>query len=72
MALAKKCDRCGKLYEHYPTGYEKGFNGIKRIEKYEDGRIHFEQSGLDFCQDCMMKFEYFMRDGYFEDLEEEQ
>ena len=22
MALAKKCDRCGKLYEHYPFEFK--------------------------------------------------
>ena len=67
MAMAKKCDRCGKLYEHYPTGYERVFNAIKRIEKYEDGRIHRAQSGLDFCQDCMKKFDEFIIKGKFGD-----
>ena len=29
MALAKKCDRCGKFYEEYNTKYDgKNINGI--------------------------------------------
>lgn len=28
MAMAKKCDRCGKLYEHYPTGNKLRNNGL--------------------------------------------
>lgn len=31
MALAKKCDRCGKLYEHYPTGNKPQYNSIQML-----------------------------------------
>jgi hypothetical protein len=31
MALAKKCDRCGKTYEHYPT------NDVYIVCKVEKG-----------------------------------
>lgn len=29
MALAKKCDRCGKLYEHYPTNDINACNAVQ-------------------------------------------
>lgn len=31
MALAKKCDRCGKLYEHYPTNDNNVCNAIQSL-----------------------------------------
>lgn len=33
MALAKKCDRCGKLYEHDPTGNNPKYNALRLIQK---------------------------------------
>ena len=32
MAMAKKCDRCGKLYEHYPKGNKVQSNAIRTIQ----------------------------------------
>ncbi len=31
MALAKKCDRCGKLYEYYPTNTQLNAHNAKKI-----------------------------------------
>ena len=31
MAIARKCDRCGKLYEFYPLGHKSQCNGVQRI-----------------------------------------
>lgn len=40
MALANKCDRCGKLYEHYPLGNAPGiYNSIARVRKNDIGQV---------------------------------
>ena len=39
MALAKKCDRCGKLYEHYSFGSKQQYNAIRRLYINENGGI---------------------------------
>ena len=33
MSMAKKCDRCGKLYEHYPKGNKSQGNAIRKIQR---------------------------------------
>ena len=63
MALAKKCDRCGKLYEHYPTGSKPQCNAIKRLRKAENGVITFEEISIDLCPECMESFDAFMLRG---------
>lgn len=36
MALAKKCDMCGKLYEHYPLKNMPGeYNAIIKVRQGE-------------------------------------
>ena len=60
MALAKKCDRCGKLYEHYPNGKNSLCNAIKRVRKAENGAITFEEISIDLCPECMEAFDKFM------------
>lgn len=62
MALAKKCDRCGKLYEHYPIGNQSGvFNAIKRVRKDASGSIFFEEQSTDLCPECMDGLNSFLR-----------
>ena len=63
MAMAKKCDRCGKLYEHYPKGKLIGNNAIRRLCKNEYGGIIFQDNTIDLCQECMDEFEKFMTKG---------
>lgn len=59
MALAKKCDACGKLYEHYTTSYEelgKGVdvNGIDFVHIYENGGGAWSSYiRFDLCPECM-------------------
>lgn len=72
MGYAKKCDRCGKLYETYAVGgkhYLKQFgiseaNGIRLEHRYDS----VNRSGgttLDLCPECMEQFLKFwnMEDG---------
>lgn len=58
MALAKKCDRCRKLYEHYC-----GFNACMIIveivaDKY--GHIYATSKRNNLCSDCMQALTDFM------------
>lgn len=48
MAQAKKCDRCGILYEHY-----KKENHIRIGESPIDDRAMFGFKDYDLCPDCM-------------------
>ena len=63
MALAKKCDRCGKLYEYYPAGSKVEFNGVRRVKIRPDGAQSDCSSNIDFCPECMSAFDRFMIDG---------
>ena len=55
MALAKKCDRCGKLYEHYSD-----FNSCKIIVTDLRGGISKDSERKDLCPDCMHTLTYFL------------
>lgn len=63
MALAKKCDRCGKLYECWPIGNVPGvYNAITRLRKASNGSLLTQASeSIDFCPECMEAFNKFMR-----------
>ena len=53
MALAKKCDICGKLYEAY--NYNKNQNkpsGIILVNVCKDD-TYFSNDVIDFCPECM-------------------
>lgn len=63
MALAKKCDRCGKLYEHYPAGRKLQYNAIRRLCKIENNGIISEGVSIDLCPECMEAFDAFMLRG---------
>ena len=60
MALAKKCDRCGKLYEHYPNGKKLQYNAIRRLCKTDDGGLMGSDNSIDLCPRCMEAFDKFM------------
>ena len=53
MACAKKCDRCGKLYEQYNSKNDrKNPNGIM-VLNLDSQRRYFTHNALDLCPDCM-------------------
>lgn len=60
MSLAKKCDICGKFYEHYETlvdGYPK--NAIVLIVTDQECCYGFEDDdAIDCCPDCMKTILY--------------
>lgn len=62
MALAKKCDRCGDLYEHYPIGSPTGScNAIRRVRRGLNGTVEYDGKSMDMCPDCMVIFEKFIK-----------
>ena len=65
MSLAKKCDRCGKLYEHYPKGNKSQCNAIRRVQRTQTGEFT-NSCGFpvhDLCPECMSAFDKFMTSG---------
>ena len=62
MAMAKKCDRCGKLYEHYPTGNNLQYNAIRRFQRNAVGETItcVKTITTDLCPECMDEFEKFI------------
>lgn len=55
MANAKKCDRCGKLYEETRT---YPFPQIKIVDEFSasNQRAYLELDELDLCFDCRLSF----------------
>lgn len=53
MAIARKCDVCGKLYEEYNTKRDKkntnGFMFLNRL----DNRNYYDHDPYDCCPKCM-------------------
>ena len=64
MARAKKCDKCGKLYEHYDGSkqFKEGerANGLFLIDRDLDNK-YWSRRSFDFCSDCMSKLEAFLQ-----------
>ena len=63
MAMAMKCDRCGKLYEYYEgirefNNSEKA-NGVLFIDR--ENNKYCKRKSYDLCPDCMKKFEAFIK-----------
>ena len=57
MALAKKCDRCGKFYDGYNLVKNyKNINGIMTLNIDEQGH-DYTHKPLDLCPRCKDSFE---------------
>lgn len=55
MSNARKCDRCGNLYEAYNVQENaKKPSGIKLLNIDSEGR-YYQSKPLDLCPDCMKK-----------------
>lgn len=52
MASARKCDRCGKLYEYYDKTDMGKINGMAFIVK-DDTFGSYRVQDYDLCPDCM-------------------
>ena len=56
MAVAKKCDLCGALYEYKKKSEcntDESANGIALVHNYYDSINYFIYDRLDCCPDCM-------------------
>lgn len=64
--LARKCDRCGKLYEHYlgvsKFKQDRKANGIIFIDGDTDNR-YWSRDTLDFCPECMSELTKWLKGG---------
>lgn len=67
MALAKKCDRCGKLYEHYEkiehekyVGYN--YNAIAFVSVNRRCIKELATTPIDLCPECMSKLIEFLEE----------
>ncbi len=63
---AKKCDRCGKFYDHY-NGNQQFKNGERAnamllIDRDLDEK-YWSRMTYDLCPECMGDFEKFIRGG---------
>lgn len=62
MACAKKCDRCGKLYEQYNSKNDrKNPNGIM-ILNLDAQRKYYSHGVIDLCPGCMKEFQDWMEE----------
>lgn len=57
MANAKRCDRCGKLFE-------RAYVPDITIRRYHHG---YGETRYDLCDECQKKLEKFMNNGKTED-----
>ena len=56
MAAAKKCDRCGKLYNAYNIRNDaKHINGIMTVNIDHYGR-YYDHTAKDLCPECKDSF----------------
>lgn len=56
MAKARKCDRCGSLYESYNLGADKTkFNAMILI-CLDDENKYWGRPAVDVCPDCNKEF----------------
>lgn len=64
MAIVKQCDRCSKIYNHYPDPMSPPYkyNALRRITmnaSNTDEQIS-QKSHIDLCRECMCDFDSFM------------
>lgn len=58
--IAKKCDRCGKLYESATKDIDgEEIEGIKTIGKVKYG--FSSEKNYDLCEDCLSSFKSWIR-----------
>ena len=63
--LARKCDRCGRLYEHYDgrKAFPKSLsNSIGLRDTDIDGKF-WTRDNFDLCVSCMVGLEAFLYGG---------
>ena len=62
MALAKKCDRCGEMYEVKPMSIKnQSVNGIMLIERSRDNNGYTNRGYIDLCPNCLKSFDFWIK-----------
>ena len=59
---ARKCDRCGRFYDHYQGEiFEKTgrANALRLIDRYENNTF-ISRNAYDLCPECMKELEEFL------------
>lgn len=67
MAIAKKCDRCNKLYEPYVKVEKQDINCVNGIKlaSYDLQSIkYFSIRDYDLCKECMESFKEWFKNKY--------
>ena len=68
MALAKKCDRSGKVYEEYNTKNDgKNINGIL-ILNIDCREKYYTHGPIDLCPDCKDSFKEWLTNKNKDDI----
>ena len=62
---AKKCDRCGRLYEHYDgrEAFPKSRSNSLELRDTDLKETFWQRDCFDLCEDCMAKLESFLYGG---------
>lgn len=64
MVNAKKCDKCGKLYELYDREYHGMYiNGISLVEMGTFFGSHTTKMYIDLCPDCLTELTEWLEGG---------
>lgn len=63
--LAKKCDRCGRLYEHYDgrKSFPKSQSNSLELRDTDCKEAFWQRDRFDLCKDCMAMLESFLYGG---------
>lgn len=72
MASAKKCDRCGNLYEHYGeynSTSNKNMNGVCfiTIDETSSKFLQMREGCKDLCPRCMESFKRWYQEASIKD-----
>lgn len=63
--LAKKCDYCGRLYEHYDGHkvFPKSLSNSLELRDTDCKEDFWQRDRFDLCKDCMAMLESFLYGG---------
>jgi hypothetical protein len=62
MACAKKCDRCGKLYEQYNSKNDRKNPNEIMVLNLDAQRKYYSHGAIDLCPGCMKEFQDWMEE----------
>ena len=62
---AKKCDRCGRLYEHYDgrKSFPKSLSNSIGLRDTDIGGTYWQRDHFDLCVDCPVPPDFWCANG---------